>query len=165
MTRASILSAVSAALLIATPAMAQDGIEILISRAALREAGGNVEVDVRLLNASDTQKTVVLPDRVAATLTADDVAHAVWLERASSTPASLELAPGSFAKAAYRLASSSAGEILSVPAWNDQRIALEVAPPSTQATAQVAAQAPPPARATASRPDSRQRLPRKFVGL
>ncbi|PPJ71839.1 phospholipase, partial [Staphylococcus aureus] len=72
MTRASILSAVSAALLIATPAMAQDGIEILISRAALREAGGNVEVDVRLLNASDTQKTVVLPDRVAATLTADD---------------------------------------------------------------------------------------------
>lgn len=143
MTRASILSAVSAALLIATPAMAQDGIEILISRAALREAGGNVEVDVRLLNASDTQKTVVLPDRVAATLTADDVAHAVWLERASSTPASLELAPGSFAKAAYRLASSSAGEILSVPAWNDQRIALEVAPPSTQATAQVAAQAPP----------------------
>lgn len=153
MTRAPILLAASAALLMATPAAARDGIEILISRAELRDARGHVEIDIRLLNPADTRKTVLLPDRVAATLSSTEAVHMVWLERASSTPAALELAPGGFARAGYRLASSRAGEILSVPAWSDQQIALAVAPPSTQTNVKAVVPAtplpaPPPADRT-----------------
>ncbi|API61309.1 hypothetical protein BSL82_17890 (plasmid) [Tardibacter chloracetimidivorans] len=85
-------------------------------------------VEVRLLNTSDQPQTVVLPNRVEARLTQGEDARAIWLERAAAMPASVVVASAGFASGRYSFSASflADGALLSVPAWNDQKVAITV---------------------------------------
>ncbi|ALG60491.1 MULTISPECIES: phospholipase A [Citromicrobium] len=110
----------------AVPAMAQDGIETLIGSVEEQADNGTVQVTIRVLNGGDAIRTVALPDRVEAWLSTDDDSQTVWLKRTPAMPASVDIAPGGFASAHYRLSDSAItpGTLLSVPAWGGQRLAV-----------------------------------------
>ncbi len=105
---------------------AQPGIEILVSHIGDRGSDGTVPVEVRLLNTSDQSQTVVLPNRVEARFTQGEGARAIWLERAAAMPASVVVASAGFVSTRYSFSASflADGALLSVPAWNDQKIAI-----------------------------------------
>ncbi len=135
-------------------AVAQEPVEILLSRADAQTPDGMALVDIRLLNPGDVPQTVPMPQEVEANLSSDEGTRNVRLERALDTTASLTIAPGAFASARYQFPASEVPEdaMLSVPEWGSQRIAMANGQsPSSGATAtpQLTATAddtlPPPA--------------------
>lgn len=139
--------------LVSAPASAQTGVEILVSHVGDQDASGFAPVDLRLLNAGDKAKTVVLPDRVEARLTQANGTCSLWLERDTATPASLIVASGGFVAARYHISSPmiAEGGTLSIPAWSDQRIAL--AATSTLSSPSVAMVEPRPEGASVTGSD------------
>lgn len=134
-------------------------VETLIGDAGALDADGRVLVDLRFLNGTATPQPVILPDRIEARL--EPGGGTVWIERAATSPARLEVAPGSFARAQYRLPSSPLaapeGLKLSIPAWSRQQVVVRAVPTAPRVAAvdtpmdaaELAVAAPPPSDLTA----------------
>ncbi|BBD03310.1 MULTISPECIES: phospholipase A [Sphingobium] len=129
-----------AALLAATvpdAAFAQNGVEPLIGHVE-PQTGGGALVDIRLLNIGTTTIQADVADNVEAQLDrpgALGTGRTVMLRRDPATPATLSIAPGSFATARYRLEPDAFqdGARLSIPGWNGQAVTLAAAPAPTRA--------------------------------
>lgn len=108
---------------LAAPAMAQGPVEFLISRTDMRDAGGNILIELRLLNSAAMPQILALPDRIEAKA---DSGESLWLDRDISTPADITVPSGGFAQARYRLAADAMpqGRSLSIPAWHTQQVVL-----------------------------------------
>ena len=134
---------------VSTPAST---IEILIGHVET-DAQGGAQLDVRLLNTGTAAAEASLPEMVEARVSRPGAfgdGRTVTLQRDASAPASVTVAPGSFATARYRLANGSLTDAaqLSVPGWGGQTVALAAAMPSQGSLPQVAAAVPPPLPAT-----------------
>ncbi|RKF18396.1 phospholipase [Altericroceibacterium spongiae] len=125
----------SALLLSAAPAsvMAQAPVEAVVSRATTNptdhnEEKGEVTVELRFLNNSDTQQTVALPDRVEAHLDRSgvDQSQTLWLQRDPIYDSSLIIPAGGFAAAKYHAKTKAIPDstLISVPAWSGQQVVL-----------------------------------------
>lgn len=138
----SVLAALAAsASLIPGVALAEP--RFVIGAAGNADAAGLASVEILMLNDGTSEERVALPARVEGRI-GDDL---LWLERAPDTPPSATIAPGGFARAAYRFTppAGAAGAILvSIPGWSTQTVALATPQPVATASA-----APEPVRTTA----------------
>lgn len=158
------LSPLALALCAPLPAHAGEPVEVLIGSISRREADGTTPVELRFLNTGSGSTTVALPDRVNARIAVAGRQDSVTLERGADTPAALNLAPGAFAKARYRLAAGAVadGALLSIPQWQTAEVALHL--PSN---AQLATAAPVPGSAPtapASGPPADRSVGNAFTG-
>lgn len=149
-------------------------IEILIGHVET-DAQGGAQLDVRLLNTGSGPAEASLPEMVEARVSrpgAFGEGRTVTLQRDAAAPASVTVAPGSFATARYRLASGSVVDAaqLSVPGWGGQAVALATgAPPppgmpSPGRPPQVAAAAPPPPPLPPTPPPSDRTIGNAYLG-
>ncbi len=126
MQRSGYLRAAFAVCLFAPPAHAAGVPHYIISDADLVD--GRPAVSILLLNESDHSLIVPLPQTVQAQINGTDL-QSVQLERdqpASSSDA-IEIPPHAFSRARYRATSpvnAQSGQLISVPAWQTERIAL-----------------------------------------
>lgn len=113
--------------LIAVPAQAQEGVEVLISGTSVRGDDNMVLVELRFLNAAAAERRVILPDRIEAR---GGQGESLWLERDTQASTTLLIAPGDFARARYRLdrAPILPGLTLSIPAWHTQQVVIALPP-------------------------------------
>lgn len=113
-------------------ARAAPAIEILLRGIAPGEDRGGAAVELRILNPDDITHNVTLPDRIEARLDNGSEKGAIFLTRASDTPASIPIAAHGFAEARYRLPQGDVSReaMLSIPAWSSQTIPVgHTAPP------------------------------------
>lgn len=129
------LGLLSFALWAATPvtAMAASDIEVLLSATTLREGEHEALVELRLLNPSEDESSVTLPERIEAWVENDDGGRTVILTRAAQTPARRVVPAHGFVAASYRLPAEAVqdGAYLSIPGWSTQTVRLTL-PASVQ---------------------------------
>ncbi|AXB78480.1 phospholipase A [Novosphingobium sp. P6W] len=127
------ISALALAAALPGTAFAQSAIETFIGHVE-PGADGGAQLDIRLLNTGTATAEASLPDAVEARLArpgALGAGRTVMLQRSPATPATMAIAPGSFASAHYQLAPGSVqdGALLSVPLWGGQAVTLAAASP------------------------------------
>lgn len=113
---------------VATPVLAQDGIEAFIAIMRGGEEARAVLVEVRFLNNGATPRIIALPDRIVADLDDRGKRRSILLERAAGTATDVTVASNGFARARYRLAEKEEtvmdGATLSIPAWHTPQVAM-----------------------------------------
>lgn len=144
----ALLAAASMVAIVPQAAMAQEQIERVIG-GVTRNAEGELVVELRFLNISETPAHTVIPDRIAASVEQNATTSTVWLKRAPTTPAVINIAAGSFAQLRYLAPAGSLADdaALTIPAWKTQQIVVAV--PATQ-LATGPAEVPAPAAEVAS---------------
>lgn len=162
------------ALLVSSPARADEPVETLISGLSVPDTDGRIAVDLRFLNSGGSSATITLPERVLAKLTGPNGEKTVWLDRPAQVAGSVVIAPQGFARVGYRLPSGFVtGEAtLSIPQWRTMEIALHATPDVklAQASGQQypsagnAAQTPPEPTAPNSGPPADRSVGNAFVG-
>ena len=129
----------------ASPALAADDFEILISEAGHIDRDGSALVELLLLNNGPDSKDMPLPDRVEAEVMSGK-ASPVWLERASDTPATIAVPPKGFARARYRFTpppgQGQGAALISIPLWATQQVAMSPSSP-TAGKVELASQSKP----------------------
>lgn len=140
-------------LLASAPLKAESPVETILTDSSDQQG----TLQLHLLNHADTPQTVNIPDTLPAILRLPgEEPQKIELTRASSTPASIQVAPQGFARAAYHLPARQipAEAKLSVPSWTTTPILLAarsvpatqmaMAEPDDVPTVQPLEAAPPP---------------------
>lgn len=117
----------------------------VIGTAGTADSTGLATVEVLILNEGTVEERVPLPARVEGRIGET----LLWLDRAADTPPSATIAPGGFARAAYRFnppSGMTGATLVSIPGWSTQTVALAMPLPTATASAE-ASPTPAPARA------------------
>lgn len=122
----------AAVIALASPAHAQQQIEMVISGAGQRDENGAILVDLRLLNGTSEEAALALPDKVEGVIRVGGSDHNIWLERTVDGSPNLSLAAGSFARARYRIVPPPDlpldDALLTVPAWGAAQVTIALRP-------------------------------------
>lgn len=138
-----------AAIVFSSPALGAASVEKVISAVNPSAADGLVDVDLRLLNGEVAAASITLPSRLEARLSLDGEIAPAWLERSETSPESVKIPAGGFARARYRLRTSASGlygrhASLSIVGWAAPAVAFDMpsAPPMAAADTRSAALLP-----------------------
>ncbi|WP_334184591.1 phospholipase A [Novosphingobium sp.] len=153
-----LVSTGSAFLCCALPAAAhaQTCVEVLIGH-FFQDGPAHTAVELRLLNPTNLEAEMVLPDRIEARTDANEGERTIVLERAPETPPHMNISAVSFAQARYRSARNELqpGRLLSIPAWSTPAVRIAIASSAPPAAENPATMSAPSSRQPAAPPTDR----------
>lgn len=128
------LTAILSAFCLPSPASAHL-VQFVISGTTQAKSGDWTTVELLLLNNSTADQSMTLPDNVEGVITSNEI-HSIQLERAPSEPITISVPAHGFARTRYRaivpVGSVQGNDLISIPEWSTQKVALPLSPVISQ---------------------------------